>query len=542
MGGGQVDGMILTRPPDAARAHLAWSAVAAWTALIYTTGQFNYAVFWWSALVRPKWYSIGTAACLLVAAGYLARRLWARRAFTGRAGLARLAAWLLLVALGAWAFSHAHGAAARIHFILYGVLSCLVLFALRRHWTDWSVHPLAALVVFTLGVGDEMLQGVLPRRIGDVEDLWINVAASLLALGGLLLLRRERLPWDASGAPRLAAGFSIAALALCGFLSLNPDRPFGYRHETEAGVFFSVFTLEELHEEDTRAAALHRDELARWSSDFENDMRALAERRFTTLGLSERGADVLLAVFEHVIFRNRRLDAGDPEAGWRETLAGDAAFAGLVGDTPLAWDEKVRSLLSVVVPDGPPPPPWISEYVPGVSPHYTITDAGGRWRVQSRAPEAALRATLAARAGDYRRAMQGFFESGWKRFYSDYPTRDRFLWELRAHLFRRYHGAMVGDYRVALGEERILERWYGESLAATGLGWSAAARDRLAARLPRPATAYESLVGKDYHDRWRLWQVWTAAGACVGVAWLAAWGMNRRRASEQAAKLLEPLN
>ncbi|NLH49600.1 MAG: VanZ family protein [Myxococcales bacterium] len=65
----------------------------------------------------------------------------------------------------------------RIHLAEYLVIGMLSWRALRGHWTDRDRLLTAALLVFNIGLGDELLQGLLAGRFYDTRDVLVNAAA-----------------------------------------------------------------------------------------------------------------------------------------------------------------------------------------------------------------------------------------------------------------------------------------------------------------------------------------------------------------------------
>ncbi len=68
----------------------------------------------------------------------------------------------------------------RIHFIEYAILGILSRRACRLSaWPSW----LALVFVFAVGVLDEIVQALLPNRVGDFKDIWLNLAGALWGVG-----------------------------------------------------------------------------------------------------------------------------------------------------------------------------------------------------------------------------------------------------------------------------------------------------------------------------------------------------------------------
>ena len=167
-----------------------------------------------------------------------------------------------------------------VHFILFGVLGVLVYRALTHRLKDPSIFFAGAIICGCIGIVDEFIQWMTPRRLWDLRDIGLNLFSSALVqvaiakgLRPAFILRgisRENL--------RFLCGLTITATAvLGGSLLMTPPRivwiserigfleflkyndsvmlEYGYLYEdSEAGVFRSRFTPHELKQvEQTRA-------------------------------------------------------------------------------------------------------------------------------------------------------------------------------------------------------------------------------------------------------------------------------------------------
>ena len=76
----------------------------------------------------------------------------------------------------------------KIHFSEYGLLS-LLLFRLLRHWdSSRRVYLWTLTGACLIGVIDELFQGLLPTRVYDPRDLWLNGVGGLLGLSAVIIL------------------------------------------------------------------------------------------------------------------------------------------------------------------------------------------------------------------------------------------------------------------------------------------------------------------------------------------------------------------
>ncbi len=166
-----------------------------------------------------------------------------------------------------------------IHFLEYGLLGFLLFRALRHHFEDKSIYLTALLIGGLVGIFDEVLQWMIPRRIWDMRDIGLNALSCGLSQMAIWKGIRPELP-----SPRVQpksirilsylAVTAILLLALC--LSNTPARvniytetfPFLkflrneepmseeiHKHrDPEIGIFYSRLTLGELERIDTERA------------------------------------------------------------------------------------------------------------------------------------------------------------------------------------------------------------------------------------------------------------------------------------------------
>ena len=67
----------------------------------------------------------------------------------------------------------------RIHFIEYGILGCLVWWALGKRKLRWAI---ALGYILIISVLDEVIQGILPNRYYDTRDLVMNAVGGCIGL------------------------------------------------------------------------------------------------------------------------------------------------------------------------------------------------------------------------------------------------------------------------------------------------------------------------------------------------------------------------
>ncbi|OHB34912.1 MAG: hypothetical protein A2Y08_02980 [Planctomycetes bacterium GWA2_40_7] len=64
--------------------------------------------------------------------------------------------------------------AERFHLLLYGILSALIFWALKLDVKNKRIYLYTAIIGLALGTIDELIQGILPSRVFDVRDIFMN--------------------------------------------------------------------------------------------------------------------------------------------------------------------------------------------------------------------------------------------------------------------------------------------------------------------------------------------------------------------------------
>lgn len=67
-----------------------------------------------------------------------------------------------------------------IHLIEYGLLSYFVFKALSHRIQDWTIYITGSLVVSLIGITDEVIQWMIPKRYWDFRDIGINIFAGVV--------------------------------------------------------------------------------------------------------------------------------------------------------------------------------------------------------------------------------------------------------------------------------------------------------------------------------------------------------------------------
>jgi putative Mn2+ efflux pump MntP len=154
-----------------------WLIVFLFTMLIYLTLPIMPQA--WKGFRRlAGGYANHIAAIILVIIGFIILIYLIRQRRGGRS-----ICWFLVLALiYAWALSRLKLPVERIHFLEYGLLSVFVFRALAHDIKNRSIYLWSALIVFSLGLVDEIIQYFLPNRVYDTRDVIVNGLAGILGL------------------------------------------------------------------------------------------------------------------------------------------------------------------------------------------------------------------------------------------------------------------------------------------------------------------------------------------------------------------------
>jgi len=194
----------------------------------------------------------------------------------------------------------------RFHLVEYGALTWLYYRAWHERG-DLTSLVFPALAAFTVGIGDEALQWLVPARVGELHDVLLNgvsIVCGLIFSLGLAPVRAVRLWPDRRGRRSLAVFTSVVIVALAAFfhavhLGHEIDDP-------QIGDFLSRYSAEEL-------LATSRDRAVRWQSAPPRELhRTSIEDHYLAEGVW------------HV---QRRNEVEDPQRVWHENLILEKYFA-----------------------------------------------------------------------------------------------------------------------------------------------------------------------------------------------------------------------
>lgn len=153
--------------------------VALWTLFIYLTIPLA------RSLQRWVYEQLGRATFLYVVfAALLVGLAFAVRVVRRAPGSTPSSSWWWLAGVacafagGAWHLRANPEEA--MHFVQYGVLSLLLFRAFREHMADSGLYVACFFAGAFLGVLDEFIQWLVPRRFFDFRDMFINISAVTL--------------------------------------------------------------------------------------------------------------------------------------------------------------------------------------------------------------------------------------------------------------------------------------------------------------------------------------------------------------------------
>lgn len=365
-------------------ARRAWLAFAAWTLAIlvsvplvrpfqkWVAAQVGASVFGWVTLAGLAAASV--AAVLLMRRN---RRTWRWPALLWLGGTAAV-----LVAWTAHLWARPEEA---VHFLEYGALGVFAWLALRHHLEDAGVHLAATALVSLVGLGDEILQWVVPSRIWDLRDVVLNACAGALVQVALATAVAPPTAPVSRRSLRLAlrlVGVQLGLLVLClantpprldwvverapalAVLRTNPDVMAEYGHlyrEPEIGVFRSRFDPAELDRLDRERGAEVGALLDRYPDHLYGEFLG---RHTPVTDPFAHEARV------HLWSRDRNLDqalaSSDPVAGtaaWRENRILETSFGRTLAHSRGVWDEARRGAAAALHDPGLPFESRVAEHL-----------------------------------------------------------------------------------------------------------------------------------------------------------------------------------
>ena len=260
---------------------------------------------------------VGAIGAVLLAGALIAAALRIRENRARRFGAiaAALAIAVVYSALNAGDNAESN-AVERFHFLEYGLITWLF----YRGWRplgDLAIFLLPTLAGIIVGTAEEWLQWFIPNRVGEIRDIFLNLAAivcGLLFSAGVAPPPRFEAALHPSSRQRVLRLAAVTVLVLAAFVH---TLHLGYAvADPETGSFTSRYAPD-------RLAALQAEKVERWKTRPPPLLlqRISREDQYLSEGLS------------HVRWRNRQWAAGDVAAAWYENRILEKYFAPVL-DTP----------------------------------------------------------------------------------------------------------------------------------------------------------------------------------------------------------------
>ncbi|HEY3132772.1 MAG TPA: VanZ family protein [Acidobacteriota bacterium] len=171
----------------------AWTAVVLYTAFLYSTMTlaFNLYVRLYDHMGRPFMDRLMSWMYLPVVLAVLAFVVF----FLPRS-LGSYAAFVLICLALAYSLKYLEVPAKRFHFFQYWPLTFFVFDALRFRCKDRYLYVWTFALVTLIGLGDETLQGMVPKRHFGLLDVVVDSVAGLLTLAFIgFVMGEENYPW-----------------------------------------------------------------------------------------------------------------------------------------------------------------------------------------------------------------------------------------------------------------------------------------------------------------------------------------------------------
>lgn len=188
-----------------------------------------------TAVGRPLFLAIVVVIAAFAVAGVL-RYLHRRRAPPSRY------VWLAVVvaAFGYYGWQLRESPEEAVHFVLYGGLGALLFRALAHRVQDVSIYPAAIALGALVGTIDETVQWLLPTRVWDIRDIFLNAVSVMLMQAVIALVLRPAQIRLRPGAGGLRLTFALTAgVLLClALAAINTPARIGWYADRVPGLSY----------------------------------------------------------------------------------------------------------------------------------------------------------------------------------------------------------------------------------------------------------------------------------------------------------------
>lgn len=157
-----------------------WGITLAYIGIVYSTlGIFPDVWRRLNELTEGSIEHLGTAVALIAVTSLL----WTVRRRAGQQSWTPYVAIALITPTYAYLlFVLSHFPAERLHLLEYGLMAYLILRALQLDLADRHAYVWSLVLTTVIGLGDEIVQWVLPQRYFEVKDVVLNMVSGGLAL------------------------------------------------------------------------------------------------------------------------------------------------------------------------------------------------------------------------------------------------------------------------------------------------------------------------------------------------------------------------
>lgn len=225
---------------------LYWSLTIIWFGVILATLQYARE---WSDEIAKK-YSEGFIPS--IAAGILIAILVYSiiRLIRTKAQFFEYAVFAIIIAIYSYYFMTINIPIEKVHFLEYGLLAIFIILAIRVDRGDAGGYLIAGLLVTLAGCIDEYIQGLLPNRVGQLSDIYLNIIAGVLSLCWYRICIK---PDETRGGVRSALAVSLPLMGIIivviGIFNSQISE-FGYLiRDEEIGDFYTRMSPEKLGKE-----------------------------------------------------------------------------------------------------------------------------------------------------------------------------------------------------------------------------------------------------------------------------------------------------
>jgi hypothetical protein len=324
--------------PKNIRRLLYWSSVAVFITVIFLT--LPYAPVWrdWLSLkLGEKFLPISVAVIIALILLWSLIRLICKR---GR--FSDYLFFVLIIAGYVYSLYQIKIEVEKVHFLEYGLLAVLFISALRLERKDPPQYLNSILLVTLTGIVDEYIQGILPSRVGELHDVYLNILSGALSLAWYRLCVKPVEIARALWRKGLAIALPVSALIILSFAVFNSRiSGFGYLiRDPEIGAFYSRLPAQKLVHQLPEVEKFRKVELPRlYREDYENI-------------LNEVKNPIHSEALVHIFRRDKRLKRDrDYYIGYYENKILEKYFSPYIVGTEHQWPQEFKNRVQAAAAD-----------------------------------------------------------------------------------------------------------------------------------------------------------------------------------------------